>query len=75
MPDPAQHYSEAVAAYGRRDMARALEQARAVVRQLPGNAAAHGLAGVAALQLGRLPDAIDHLREAARHDQIGRAHV
>lgn len=68
MPDPAQHYSEAVAAYGRRDMARALEQARAVVRQLPGNAAAHGLAGVAALQLGRLPDAIDHLREAARHD-------
>jgi len=68
MSDPAACYRDAVAAYGRGDMAHALAQSRAALQALPASAPAHALAGVAALKLGRLPEAIDHLREAESLD-------
>lgn len=68
MSDPAAQYREAVVAYTRGDMARTLAESRSVLRQLPDNAAAHALAGVAALRLGMAADAVIHLREAEARD-------
>ncbi len=68
MSDPAARYREAVEAFARGDAARALAGARHVLQALPENAAAHALAGVAALRLGRAGDAIAHLRQAESLD-------
>lgn len=72
MTDAVERYRAAVSSFARGNHADALAQADAVLRELPRNAAAHALAGVAALQLGRLREAMDYLRQAEALDP-GRA--
>lgn len=62
--DPAATYAQAVSALNAADFPRAYALSMALVRQLPQHGGVHFVAGVAALHLGQMPQAIDLLGRA-----------
>jgi tetratricopeptide (TPR) repeat protein len=63
--DPATAYAESVAALNRNDFHRAFELAMRAREAAPGHGGVHFVAGVAALQLERLPQALALLHRAS----------
>ena len=66
MTDPVQRYQAAVEALNRGDWPKAGALADALVAERPDHAGVHFVAGVAALQLGRMPHAMARLQAAIR---------
>ncbi|WP_374555300.1 sulfotransferase [Thermomonas sp.] len=66
--DPRPIYQAAVDALNRADWARAAALAESLVPRIPPHAGVHFVAGVAALQLQRLPEGIRHLQLAVHHN-------
>lgn len=66
--DPRPIYQAAVDALNRGDWARAAALAESLVPRIPPHAGVHFVAGVAALQLQRLPEGIRHLQLAVHHN-------
>jgi len=65
MTDPSQLYAQATAAYNQRDWRRALDLATQLLPQRPDHAELHYLAGLSALELQQMPQALEYLRHAA----------
>lgn len=65
MTETAALFAQLAEAFGRGDWPRALALAGPVLQRAPTHAGAHGMAGIAALESGRLALALDHLRRAA----------
>ena len=68
MIDPAQIYAQALDAATRRDWPRARSLANDVLRVSPEQGGMHYVAGVANMELGQVPHAVEHLRLATRLD-------
>src|SRR5688572_21176690 len=66
MNDPAARYRAAVEALNRGDWPRAGALADALLAERPDHAGVHFVAGVAALQLARMPQAMERLQTAVR---------
>jgi cytochrome c-type biogenesis protein CcmH/NrfG len=66
MADPEQIYAQALHAAGQRDWPRARALALDVLRISPQQGGMHYVAGVASLELGYVPQAVEHLRLATR---------
>ncbi|RZA14724.1 MAG: tetratricopeptide repeat protein, partial [Lysobacteraceae bacterium] len=66
MNDPKAIYAEAVDALNRGDWTRADVLATGLVGRVPPHAGLHFVAGVAALNLARMPDALKHLQRAVQ---------
>lgn len=66
MEQPPQVYARAVDALNRGDWEQAWTLSQALLGQVPGHGGVHFVAGVAALQARRMPQALAHLREAVR---------
>lgn len=58
-------YDEAFAAFNRRDWRQALALSSRLLSQAPDHAGLHYVAGIAALELQALPEAISHLQQAS----------
>lgn len=68
MTDPARLHAQATAAYHQRDWRRALDLSTQLLSQQPDCAELHYLAGLCALELQQMPQALEHLRRAASLD-------
>lgn len=66
MTDPEQIYTQALHAAGQRNWPRARALALDVLRISPEQGGMHYVAGVASLELGHVPQAVEHLRLATR---------
>lgn len=66
MADPVQWYTQAAAAFDRGDWHQAFSLATQVAAYAPGHDGVHFIAGVAALQLQKFPQALKHLNLASR---------
>lgn len=72
MTDPAQLHAQAISAFNRRDWPQALDVAARLIPLAPQQAGLYYIAGIASLELQRLPQAMDYLRRATELDP-GRA--
>jgi len=66
MTDPAQLYTQASAAYNQREWRKALDLATRLLPQAPDHAELHYLAGLSALELQQMPQALEYLHRAAK---------
>jgi len=65
MTDPAQLYAQATTAYHQGNWRQALDLSTQLLSQKPDHAELHYLAGLSALELQQMPQALEHLRRAA----------
>lgn len=68
MPAAADRYARALAACQRGQWSQALELATGLLMQSPQHADAHYIAGIASLELRRMPSALQHLNRATELD-------
>jgi tetratricopeptide (TPR) repeat protein len=66
MTDPAKLYAQATSAYNQRNWRQALELSVQLLQQAPNQAELHYLAGLSALELQQMPQALPHLRRAVQ---------
>jgi len=64
MMDPAQLYAQATAAFSRREWRKALDLATPLLPLAPNGAELHHLAGMSALELQQMPQALQYLQRA-----------
>lgn len=70
MSDPQAVYAQAISAFNQQQWRAVLELASPLLQQAPGHPGVHYIAGVAALELGRIADALAWLRRAATLDPL-----
>jgi tetratricopeptide (TPR) repeat protein len=66
MTDPAQLYAQATAAYNRKEWRKALDLVTRLLPKAPDHGELHYLAGLAALELQQMPQALEYLHRAAK---------
>jgi len=64
MTDPAKTYAQATAAFNQRNFRQALELSMSLLPQAPNHAELHHLAGMAAMELQAMPQALEYLQRA-----------